>query len=568
MAIFLPSLLQGQHMPPSPVVGSSQAPDAYQRVENPSVDYVSQGNGLTQPQDVSVPGGVRVLQASDRLHEAWQSTAGQGPAAPPLYTQVENDHLRVNHGSLAPRARLDDGELEGDPDITNAFVTANEVHNFTEDALGRELRYRSHDGRLDINVGHGNPAIGPVHYTGQGRINLPTMGGTNAGADADTVAHEQGHAILNAARPEIATSPENTPAHEGFADATALVASLRNEDVRADTIARWERGEESGLASQVGEATAQAFGNHEGHTEGIRDLADPAPTGADAELSGHDASRKFSSGVYDTIHDTYDRLRAENPDMSPDEALRRANDIVGRDLVRATDFIPAGTRLSQDDLARAMMRANAVDHGGELRDAYRENFTEAGLRPVTTESRLQEAGLAEMGVELPENLRGVDGFERTSADQNTPAMRSAEAFFEQNREALGAQEGVDYRAQRVYHNDRGETFITYSDGQALTAPPPLPSNGGAQNFMVVGFDAQGQLIHADSAYEEAPRPVPLPGGFPIPRPGGGLPGPGSQPGPGGPFPFPSWGNGGPPSPPPWNSGPDGGEVGSHHNHLG
>ena len=45
-------------------------------------------------------------------------------------------------------------------------------------------------------------------------------------------------------------------------------------------------------------------------------------------------------------------------------------------------------------------------------------------------------------------------------------------------------------AQRIYHNDKGETWVEFSDRQGS-------DEASTEQAMRVGFDANGRMIHAD-----------------------------------------------------------------------
>lgn len=67
-----------------------------------------------------------------------------------------------------------------------------------------------------------------------------TSPGTYVAASSDAVAHEVGHALLDATRPDLWNSllPEVAAFHEGFADCMALLVSLFDDQQRADLIAK------------------------------------------------------------------------------------------------------------------------------------------------------------------------------------------------------------------------------------------------------------------------------------------------------------------------------------------
>ena len=255
--------------------------------------------------------------------------------------------------------------------------------------------------------------------------------------------------------------------------------------------------------------------------------------------------------MYSSVQDVYNNLREKQPGLSKDEALRQAADQVGSDFFRSTDLMKPGSKLSQSDLAQGVMRANAVDQHGGNQEIYQRNFEKAGLTPVTTESAVHDAGLAALSgkVQVPAGLKKAPEFDTLGGQNSAEGAQLAQDLLAKNRSTLGVPGSLDMNPTKLYHNDRGETFVSYS-GTA--------KNGGGEEFMRLGFDAQGKLLQADSVHEAAEPMAPTsfgfpPGGFPGGLPPGGFPGfPGGFPNaiPGG---FPGVptlpGNGEPPKPP-------------------
>lgn len=532
------------------VLDSDNNSSAYATANNVEVRYAPQSNGLTTPVDTVVTGPTRVLESSRKLMEGWSGAAGsQAPTNPlqaaaqanqptPLLSQVENDVVQVNHPSKQPLVHLDDGDLEGSPNITSPFVTANQVNETVEGDLGRDVRYNSPDGRLNINVDTPShqPNESPYHSPGTGTLTFPaTSTGDNLANDPDVIAHEQGHAILDSQRPDMDFAPESKAAHEGFSDGVAFFQSLQQDEVKQDTIQRWDNpeGPQSGLASNVSEAGSQYFGTgNGGQAEGLRDLSTPAPTGSVDSHGHHRDSMKFSTALHDSTRDVYQQLRKDNPNLTSEQAYDQATDRVRSDFYRSLDFLPPGGTISQSDLGAAMMQANGVDSEGAQQQLYRGNFEEAGLRPVTADSAAQQAGLQAIGerVGLPSGLAGQN-FQAGVDDPNSEVRTQANAFLEKNGSALGIPQGYDMEPTRVYTNDRGETFMSFR-GQREGGTPADPTE-----LLGVGFNSDGQMIHLDSAQKDGislppmqmPLPFPVPGNTPapggntLPPIGGGFP---------------------------------------------
>jgi hypothetical protein len=342
---------------------------------------------------------------------------------------------------------------------------------------------------------------GPASIPGDASLVFP-RGNPAAGRDPDVLSHEAGHAILNSQRPQYRYDGQGGTGavHEAYADATSLTLALRDPDVRKDVLAN-PNG--SNIASRVGEGMhLKEQGVNPLSPDapkdprlGVRDLSQKGPEGNEA----HDASQKYSGAVYNSIMDVQAELRKQG--LSEDEALRRANEIVGGNALRSADFLPVGPTASLEDLARATLKAGDQDQGGQYRALMEQNFREAGIQVGGPTDRLREAGYQVMG-------------------QN-PALRAPEAgqenaYIQRNRETLGLPEGVNYTAHNVIHNDRGETFVHYSDGTSMKDP-------NAKNYLLMAFDREGKPIQMQDSVAPPP-PPPMPA-FPGPVPPGPLPGP-------------------------------------------
>lgn len=540
------------------------SPDAYRSLPGgTTTQYNTQANGLTPQRSFSLDGKTKVLQANQQFFDHWKSVAEEhpvndSPAAfgalalalptqPPRHyakTQLESPEVRVLAPSDENRVKLEGGKLTGDQAVIDTFVTAEQVHDSATSRLGRELKYRSPDGKLAVHLDA--PGIADAAYRpGTGAI---AFSKDQSVGDPDVVAHEQGHALMDAVRPNMTSRDTRTTATgEAFADGQALIHSLDDPEVRKDLLAHWDKGEKSSLAGNIGEGNNQAFaklgdGPAPDTREGIRDLGAGPPAKVDPEDDGHEASRHFGSGLYDSLQGVYQDIRKANPDLSPDAALEQARDVVGNDLTRALDFMHNGNATSQEELAEAMLKAGRVDGGGAHQETYLQAFKSNGLEVTgaglgASQERLDQLN-ANQALRLPAAVAGQD-YElvpkpavdtgrkdnlgmpvwETAAPDTTPASRAANEYLAKNAEALGMP---PLMTQRIYHNDRGETFI--QAGQL-----PLGANGmmpaGMAHSAVLGFDKAGQLIHFDSRQDESRQPyMPnLPG---LPQGGPGLPGTG------------------------------------------
>lgn len=134
----------------------------------------------------------------------------------------------------------------------------------------------------------------------------------------DVVAHETGHAVLDALRPEFWSSwhPETSSLHESFADITVILTMLSQLDQCEAIIAHSKANLHkktffNAVAEQFGEALY-------GTRQGLRN-ADNNLTMSQVSEEVHDISQVFTGAFYDVLADIFDDSR--DPDLHDDAAV-------------------------------------------------------------------------------------------------------------------------------------------------------------------------------------------------------------------------------------------------------
>lgn len=208
---------------------------------------------------------------------------------------------------------------------------------------------------------------------------------TLSGASAEVVAHEVGHALLDAIRPDLWTSSlfETNAFHEGFGDCIAILTVLADKATRTALLKKT-----SDLAK---ENFVEAFG--EDLAAGIRDLAGPThsaalprrarnslqwqlPTALPVDgppgvliAEEHAFGQLLSGCFYDTIRNLYlgQAKRTE-------AALWSAAKAAAKLLITGTKNAPATARFLQ-----AVGRAMVLAGKGREQDAVRAAFAAHGI---------------------------------------------------------------------------------------------------------------------------------------------------------------------------------------------
>ncbi len=209
---------------------------------------------------------------------------------------------------------------------------------------------------------------------------------------SDIVAHECGHAVLDAHQPEYWDSlyPETVALHEAFGDISALLVTLVDPSIRAAVLAE-NKGDlsKSNLVTRLAEQFARGL-----HASGkadsvvskhaLRDLANtfryrqsedlPAKAPATSlSAESHSYSRVFSGAFYDLLVAIFERMRDADPGVTPDIALSRACSTVGHLLAQAIIMAPQGD-VQFKTIAAAIFNADAQNFGGKHYSILRRVF--------------------------------------------------------------------------------------------------------------------------------------------------------------------------------------------------
>lgn len=198
---------------------------------------------------------------------------------------------------------------------------------------------------------------------------------------SDIIAHECGHAILDAQHPEYWDSllSETAAFHEAFSDFSALLVALDSPQVRAWALAE-NKGDlaKSNIATRLAEQMARGLFNA-GHTQAVvsanalRDLANPfryrdpekLPARAPAtrlSSESHSFSRIFSGALYDVLVGIYETLRREG--RSADDALAEARASTGQLVAQGVLLAPKGDAFFKT-LAVALLTASLQNFDGK-----------------------------------------------------------------------------------------------------------------------------------------------------------------------------------------------------------
>jgi hypothetical protein len=230
------------------------------------------------------------------------------------------------------------------------------------------------NGGIDLNAYYDGQSLSFFEYTTQGVT-------TYSGASTDVVAHEAGHALLDAIRPDLwdTTFPETNAFHEAFGDCMALLTALADEPTRRAVLA-------SIRSANAVEATAEDLSAGVRRALGLRHpaslprrarntfqwaLPSTLPSvGGPAVLTSevHSFARIFSGCFWDTVLGIFARQRTASA-----TSLWTATRTAGRLLIAAAAQAPETARFFQS-VGQAMVLVDEQINGSANRTTIREAF--------------------------------------------------------------------------------------------------------------------------------------------------------------------------------------------------
>ena len=227
---------------------------------------------------------------------------------------------------------------------------------------------------------------------------------------SDIVAHECGHAVLDAHHPEYWDSllGETGAFHEAFGDMSALLVTLNDPVVRAvilgenggdlaksNTVSRLAEQLARGLYdSGFAEAVVSAGALRDSVNKFKYKIPDTLPGRAPASRlssESHSFSRVFSGAFYDVLVAIYEQLRGENEALSPDAGLAQARTDAGHLLAQGLILAPNGDAPFKT-IASSMIMAEEQNFDGKYFDVLKKAFTARRILKASEANALKKTG--------------------------------------------------------------------------------------------------------------------------------------------------------------------------------
>lgn len=258
------------------------------------------------------------------------------------------------------------GVLKGDAGIIQPFASAIKAHRMFEKYLGRDIDYDTPDGRLLVEIGHPD-GIKTGPYTSHDGIIFGEIGAQ----DPDAMAHELGHAILEAHRKYSWTDNASAAAHEAFADTTAFLAALQDDETIKDMAQKLKDGYPP-AAAMLAEGSTELSPYPIPSGMGLRCIAaEPPDYPIKPYEECHQSSHRFTGAFYKILKEYAESLVNDKYDM--EIALKESRDKLGNQFAKLLDELPQKETISMTELAQCLIGIDEKN-GTELTPLYRKHF--------------------------------------------------------------------------------------------------------------------------------------------------------------------------------------------------
>ncbi len=374
----------------------------------------------------------------------------------------------------------------------NTYAIAARATELVEYELGRPLRWGFEGSRLLV-VPHAGTLDNAFYSAESHSLQFYSFMGEgkrvfHTALAHDIVAHETGHAILDAVRPRYYEpfEPETSALHEAIGDLCAIFAGLSHDVVQRKVAGSLHRlNLLSEIAEGFEEAGAEGWGS-------LRSLVTATPSDWKDTIEPHDLSLKLSSTLYFALRKVHETLvRRGETKLS---ALSKARSVIQRMAVRALDFLPpADCTLSE--YAEAMLAADRAIH------------------PVDTDGfrAIVHRVLAKRGL-VSERETPIDDSRWSDYPSSwpQPSERDAYLFLNANRDRLALKPHADQRdfiirgvQQKRVPSSKGEVLqiaIVYEYPVDVKLGPQEAEAFGEEWITLRGggtlvFDQLGRLLY-------------------------------------------------------------------------
>lgn len=424
-------------------------------------------------------------------------------------TSVSSQQVRLKDGLLPV-----DGAYVYDPDdrryyAANAFAAVSKALDVFQKAYGEPIQWATGRARLDVTSDAGKMLN--AYYSRQDgglffwhETDPRTKEVVYSAASGEVVAHEAGHAILDAIRPNYfsAWSPDPGAFHESFGDVLAMLVSLKDERV-LEKVVEQTGGDMSrpNLAAALGEQLGRTINHTAGKNVTGGDYTrnainkfvwqDPnslPESGPPDQLTPevHNFSRLWTGAYYEVFQGIVQQKLTQG--ISAKDSIASATDESLKMLARMMKTAPEGD-FTYKDMATALIRSENSGNAGRYTPLIEKVFKSRKILPDSSEQSLRASDL-----ETPVGSRTFHGI--LKGDHFGPLQGCKISTVLSGFQASVADES-DYQLQRLerdiarlYRN--GDILLT-EPNQVVTTDRLFKPNGEPYVGVVRWIDGQMSL---------------------------------------------------------------------------
>ncbi len=247
----------------------------------------------------------------------------------------------------------------------------------------------------------------------------------------DVVAHETGHALLDAVRDRFTEGNhrETAALHEAVGDLAAVFAAFSHEVVRTDFL------KAAGPTLRGPNLVASIADDFEAGASGslaLRDISAPVDPRIFAETTDpHVLSLKLTGALWECLIRMYDVARRDG--SGPEVAFGLARTALQRMVVRGLDYLPPADATFAD-FATAVYRADRFAHPDDRN----------GFRRVVAQT-IVDRGIVPDATSIADESDAEGGWAALPTTWPRPTLAEAYVFLDQNRRRLALSTQPKYR---------------------------------------------------------------------------------------------------------------------------
>ncbi|MEW5821802.1 MAG: hypothetical protein AB1782_16530 [Cyanobacteriota bacterium] len=416
-----------------------------------------------------------------------------------------NTRFKVIDDNSSPATSDTDGNFICDKDSAsfdrvNAFVIANNTLNMYEKALGRDIKWAFDENQLILRTRAGEGCCANYHR-GEKNIKLFYFPHINnleetvyTARMADLISHEVGHAIFDSLRPiNIGWGKDGRSIHEGFADITAMLLALWNDNL-LDSAIKETNGDLK--KDNVISLFAEQYGNAKLGTNCLRNMNNKLTMSTFSPGKELKEEHNYGQLLGGTFYEIIVECANKNAKYSSlKKALQQTrNDLTKVFIKAAGDYSPE-SHVYFSDIALAVLTADKINNNGKYFNEIKNVFIK---RELLTPEQINK------WVQEQKSLPTLH-----IHNKNIESEKTIEEFINNNLNNLNLSLNNKYELYNSYTNDYGEVFLSFRALQQFKPGDreyePDDDLGGViysprtYDILKVAFDSNGKLIFKSTA---------------------------------------------------------------------